>query len=111
MRHNLLHHNIGVPKQTPLSSIIKINCRGDAYASPFDVVSNMPNPKLTGLSRLQNKRQMQQTDKRIRSVQKYSTNMMTMSDKIYASGDSSDVAYMPRHIGILSHADHFGRLR
>lgn len=36
--------------------------------------------------------------------------MMTMSDKLYSWGESSDAAFIPRCVGLLGEAEHFGKL-
>jgi hypothetical protein len=37
--------------------------------------------------------------------------MMSMPDKVFQFGESSDAAYMSRCIGTLGEAEHFGRLK
>jgi hypothetical protein len=66
----------------------------------------------SGISRLRNKRlkkaKMKTGDAGRGKVQH---GMMTRSDKLFEMGESSDAAFMPRCIGMLSESEHFGRLR
>lgn len=36
--------------------------------------------------------------------------MMTMSEKLYSWGESSDAAFIPRCVDLLGEAEHFGKL-
>jgi len=103
----------------PSSSVLKINNQG--IASPFTEESKIglqtndqTNEKIktSNLSRLRNKR--------ARKIDKGSNNwgqskicegMQTTTDKLFQMGESSDAAYMSRYIGVLSEAEHYGRLR
>jgi len=63
------------------------------------------------LSILQTKRQNKKTGRaNTRAVFKYTNTMMTTNDKLFAMGKSSDAAFMTREIGMLSDAEHCGRL-
>jgi len=118
-----------VPNQTSsFASIINVNCRGDAsfMLIDHDIVGSISNENDTEslsshvnpekgddsrLSILRTKRQNKKTDRaRTRAILKYSNTMMTTNDKLFAMGKSSDAAFMTREIGMLSDAEHCGRL-
>jgi len=66
----------------------------------------------TALARLRAKRRTKQKQKlRHGKRNEIQIGMMTSSDKLYANGGSSDAAYMPRYVGSLSSAEHYGRLQ
>jgi len=121
-----------VPNQTSsFASIINVNCRGGASLMliDHDIESYFSdenendktsssllhvNPKKDDdarLSILQTKRQNKKTGRaNTRAVFKYTNTMMTTNDKLFAMGKSSDAAFMTREIGMLSDAEHCGRL-
>lgn len=126
-----------VPNRTSsFTSIVKVNCRGDASSILTDHYNSVgssfyenennndnENDKTsssnivpekddgTRLSILRTKRQNKTTGRmRTRAVLKYSSTMMTANDKLFAMGKSSDAAFMTREIGMLSDAEHCGRL-
>jgi hypothetical protein len=43
-------------------------------------------------------------------LMKVSEGMMTMSEKLYSWGESSDAAFIPRCVDLLGEAEHFGKL-
>ena len=67
--------------------------------------------KSTTLSRLKKKRQgLTADEKRKRKLTLPVQYMMTVDEKDFAVGESSDAAYMTREIGILSDAISYGKL-
>ena len=68
--------------------------------------------KTSAISRLRSKRQKKAAIKAGNVGQlKVRHGMMPKSDKLFQLGESSDAAFMSRCIGMLSEAEHFGRLR
>lgn len=133
--HRIMGQGIPLPSGTivpnqasSFASIINVNCRGDAsfMLIDHDIVGSISNENDTEslsshvnpekgddsrLSILRTKRQNKKTDRaRTRAILKYSNTMMTTNDKLFAMGKSSDAAFMTREIGMLSDAEHCGRL-
>jgi len=97
-----------------LNSLLTIKGNGDASVSlpgghriqDINKVSD-----ITTLRRMKSKRQKKYNVNNKNSDQtNRSLNMMTVDDQLFSKGESSDVAFMTRHIGILSDAEHYGRL-
>jgi hypothetical protein len=95
------------------SSIISINGQGKAsIVEHLEFSTTSKESAQHGISRLRNKRLIKTFGKsRNRGQLKVRHGMMSMPDKIFQFGESSDAAYMPRCIGILGEAEHFGRLK
>ena len=94
-------------------SIICINDQG--IASVFensDSHTSSEGCAQPGISRLRNKR-FKKTAGKFTNCGKLKVRhgMMSMPDKVFQFGESSDAAYMSRCIGTLGEAEHFGRLK
>ena len=97
------------------SSILKINSNGDAIPSVDETnhLSETSQSSLSGaLSRLKVKRQNlgHISGNKREGRTKIGLGMMTVNDSLFTMGESSDAAFMSRQIGLLSDAEHYGRL-
>ena len=63
------------------------------------------------VSRLRSKRQQRSFANSARSKQMTSLNMLTSDDHLFLRGESSDAAFLPRAVGQLPGAEHYGSLR
>ena len=99
----------------PHKSVLHINS-GKANVGSFD--DFIPREQLnechfgnSALNILRAKRHLMQTRHQTNvGGSKIQFGMMTHADKRFSNGESSDAAYMPRCIGILSSAEHYGKL-
>jgi WD40 repeat protein len=103
-------------KYTTESSVgptICISSRGDASIVDYAEFNRTEkDSRQDHISRLRSKR-LKKTIGKVKNTGKAKVRhgMLSKMEKIFQLGESSDAAFMPRHIGILSEAEHFGRLR
>jgi len=95
------------------SAILSIDSRGHvSLLNKSDVNMDRKKDTKSALSRLRDKRQKKSSNKSKNVGQlKVREGMMPLADKLFQMGESSDAAYMSRCVGMLSEAEHFGRLR
>ncbi|GFH54581.1 hypothetical protein CTEN210_11057 [Chaetoceros tenuissimus] len=65
----------------------------------------------SGTARLRKKRTLKSAGRLNPGREKIKKGMLTIQDKLFQLGESSDAAFMPRKIALLGEAEHFGRLR
>ena len=98
----------------PCGSLLNINTGKAIISVPYNITSRSEknvNAGKSGLSRMREKRKRMQLKSQANGCRSsYKLSMMTDVDKKFAKGETSVVAFMPRMIGSLSAADHFGRL-
>ena len=66
--------------------------------------------KISGLSRLRRKRLLNSSNKIKGGLCRNGLDMMTSNDREYLRGNISDAALMPRSVGMLPYAEHYGSL-
>jgi hypothetical protein len=101
-------------RKLPQGSVLSVNTGNATTTSMGESMSelNKTQEQNSALNRLKAKRQKTQTkSQRHNKRSQIQIGMMTFSDKLYANGESSDAAYMPRYVGSLSDAEHYGRLQ
>jgi hypothetical protein len=94
-------------------SIVCIGSRGDASLLQDAIIDGtIKEDEVCYVSRLRNSRAKKLHGKfRNNGGAKVRHGMLSHLEKIFQMGESSDAAFMPRCVGILSDAEHFGRLR
>lgn len=65
----------------------------------------------SGTARLRKKRTLKSAGRLNPGREKIKNGMLTIQDKLFQLGESSDAAFMPRKIALLGEAEHFGKLR
>lgn len=92
--------------------ILSISSRGNASFMNQILSSKSKEVAPSAISRLREKRHKKLSQKTgVPGKLKVGQGMLTTSDKLFQMGESSDAAFMSRCIGMLSEAEHFGRLR
>eukprot|EP01083_Nonionella_stella_P075429 205069_1 len=117
VRGTKVNESISITERKNLESTLRISSIG--ILSPIREGGGELNAekkdvkKLSALSRMRRKRQKKSSSCKSKNngQSKVCLGLLTTSDRIFQMGESSDAAYMPRCVGILSDAEHYGRLR
>ena len=113
--HSMSQLAMKVQDSQEKSTILRNIGNGNATFERNEIEKESDKPKgetkPTTLSRLKKKRQgLTADEKRKKALMLPVQYMMTVDEKDFAVGESSDAAYMSREIGILSDAISYGKL-
>uniref|UniRef100_A0A7S2R882 Uncharacterized protein n=1 Tax=Eucampia antarctica TaxID=49252 RepID=A0A7S2R882_9STRA len=101
-------------KNTMHNVILSVDTSGNAihkdHVEEHKSVDDSNIVKSSGISRLRQKRLLNCNNQVKRGLCRNGLDMMTSKDRQYIRGDSSDAAFMPRSVGLLPYAEHYGSL-
>jgi len=113
---NVMKEDENLAQKVQRKCILSINSVGNAVVVSTGESKTEARPDFdmeSAVSKLRGKRQIKSLRKHKISGKRMKSKviMTTMSDRLYANGQSSDAAFMSRSIGNLSQAEHYGRLQ